>query len=191
MNAAQRKIIIERDGRECVICREDGERCKGSSEKCNVPSPTLNTVTYYKLDANRPAFARLQVDHILSRGGGVEVAEAWHHLATLCECHHRRKDKAMKERELAYAAIFEGKETEEYLAELAQEAIDAKKRKTSKARSRKRQYEHTKKKAGGSPLSKQKGKNPMSGKKKPKPQGGKLPQKVLDQQSRTVYNGNH
>lgn len=193
MNQVQRRLIIERDGRECVICRQDGQTCAGNSEPCKLSSPTLNAVTYWKLDANRPTYARLQVDHIIGRVGGAEKTERYENVATLCPCHHARKDRTMKERELAYAAVFEGTEPQEYLAELAQEAIDAKKRKTSKARARKRQYEHTKKKVGGSPLSEQKGKNPMRGKKlKPQGSSGKPPgvsEKDWAQRQRPVLNG--
>lgn len=190
MNSTQRRLVIERDGFQCVACRTEGKTCpyRGKNdEPCKLLAADLLPAVYWKLDANRPAYMRLQVDHIIGRVGGVEVTEAWENVAILCNCCHAAKAK-VREIEIAYAATFKGMETPEYLAALAEEAagFDAKRAKKAKARSA--SYQKAKEKAGGSPLSKMKGKVPMRNA-EPKPAKSKIPSKVEAQNARPVLNG--
>lgn len=192
MNAAQRQIIIQRDGFACVTCRLVGTVCpyRGSGdEPCKLPSPTLKPVAYWRLDANRPAYMRLQVDHIVGRVGGVEVTEAWENVVALCACCHAAKAK-VRDMEIAYATTFKGMETQEYLAALAQEADAAPKRKASKAKARSAAYQRAKRKAGGTPLSKNKDRKPNV-KAKPRASGTKYAsQKWAPFANLPVLNGN-
>lgn len=191
MNRAQRELIIERDLFSCANCRIVGEVCpeRGTGEPCKLLSPTLNRVTYFKLEATRHPLSRLQVDHLIGRSqAGVEVTEAYEHCWTLCPCCHRSKSAAMKARGLAYAAQFAGAEPQDYLAALAEEAAGFDAKRTKKAKARRASYKKTKAKAGGSPLSKLKGKSTAL-KAMPKSVSSKLPEKVRLQNDRPVLNG--
>lgn len=185
MNAKQRELIIERDHFACVFCTLSGERCplRGKNdEPCKLLSPSLGPARYWKMDALRPTFQRLQVDHINGRVGGVERTESWDVVWTLCPCCHSRKSADVKEVGSKYAAAFAGMETAQYLAALAEEAAAAPKRRSAKAKLRQKTYQKAKQKAGG---------KSRLATKKPKPTGLKLPQRVLDQKQRPVLNGTY
>ena len=164
-----------------------GERCplRGKNdEPCKLLSPTLGRAKYFRMEKLRPLFQRLQVDHIFGRVGGVEKTESWDAVASLCPCCHRSKGRS-KEIEAAYAEQWRGKESPEYLAALAEEAADAPRRKAKKKATRKKLYEKTKARAGGTPLARQK----TPAKVKPaKPAKSKLPAKVLEQMQRPILN---
>lgn len=135
MNPDQRRLLIERDGRECQNChgacpyRTDGLACK-------LVAKTLPAVTYWKLDrlrAHQP-WLRLQVDHLDGKRH-----EEWDRCWTLCDCCHKAKVQgggAVYDRGVAYLATV-GPEPEEYRIAREQEAADKPKRKAARKQARK------------------------------------------------------
>lgn len=118
MNAAMRRLIIEREGRECLFCKGT---CHLQKEKCNVPAKTLPAATYWKLDSLRSPLGRLQVDHVYGK-----KREGWNEVATLCPCCHSKKQQgggAIFEDEVNYLA-FVSDEPEEYRVAREQEASE-------------------------------------------------------------------
>ena len=131
MNAAQRRLVIERDGRECILCKGSCTFQKG--EKCNLPAKTLNDAAYWKLDSLRSPLGRLQVDHVDGKSH-----EEWDRVATLCPCCHSKKVQgggAVYEAEVAYLLTV-GDEPEEYRVAREQEVLEKPVRKAKRKKAR-------------------------------------------------------
>jgi hypothetical protein len=210
MNALQRRLIIERDGRECVYCHGTCPFQKG--EKCNLPAKSLTAGAYWKLDSLRSPLGRLQVDHVDGK-----KHEDWNRVASLCPCCHSKKVQgggAVYDAEVAYLLTV-GDEPEEYRLAREQESADKPVRKATrkaKAKAHRKAQKAKLEKSRTSPRG-MSTKSPVSGhedtEKKPSRFGKKkeaqkaraslaipmryssLPSKIQEQRNRPNYNTFH
>lgn len=117
-----RRILIERDGRECQNCH-GACHLRSDGLKCQLVSNTLPLVTYWRLDALRESqpYLRLQVHHTEGKDH-----EEWDKCVTLCPCCHAKATQgggAVHETVTAYLATV-GEEPPEYTTARLQEQQD-------------------------------------------------------------------
>lgn len=161
MNALMRRLVVERDGRQCVYCKGACPFLKG--EKCNLPAKTLSAAAYWRLDGLRSPLGRLQVDHTFGK-----THEEWNEVAVLCPCCHAKKVTGggpVFEAEMEYLATV-GPEPDEYRIAHEQEAAEKPVRKTAR-KAKAKEYRRATKERLKRPASKLKSKHRNAGRSTP------------------------
>lgn len=173
-----RKEWLIRDGLDCVPCRDPRVgRCK-----CKLLSPTLNPVTYFKLDDLRTNHAyKLQLGHLRGRRH-----ETWRDACAQCPCHNVGMTKLIREVCLEYTAQFSEEGTERFEAARALRPAQktALKAKAKANRRASREFQKAKKRKLPPPH-KHRGREPEA----PRVKGLRLPSKTVAQMNRPVLNG--
>src|SRR5262245_49413167 len=175
--AVMREEILVRDGLTC-------KGCDGTCRKCKPPSSTLAPAAYFKIEGTRAPQNRMTLGH--ARGHHKRQAtlkEGWRDLVAQCYCCNIGQTTAIKEKCLSYTATLPEIGTARFEEAKARRDAEVNAQKARGTAVRQKEYQRVKAMKKGVGSGERRIKRGTSVAK------GKLPQKVLDQKSRSVLNG--